>query len=273
MKIYNGDLFDSTNWGNESFLQINSCGIQLPSNKQITVSRKKGRIDYQLLYIIKGRCKVEYQGKTSVLHNGFVIYPPHIPQKYTDYENTKRIWIHFNGYNVADILKEAHLSGGIYPLSNSVIIEKMLLQLIVEHNQETTVSNEKGLLLYVLNTLGKLVNTSESSSDKIAEAITFITTHYNSEINIRDLSDSCNLSRSRFMYLFKEQTGMAPHTYQQMLRIKNSITLLTSTKLDIAEIGQQSGYQDPLYFSRIFKKCVGLSPKEYRAQFLITHNQ
>ena len=264
MEIYNGDLLDTSNLGNESFLQINSCGIQLSSSREITISRKKGRMDYQLFYMVRGGCEVEYQGKTSIIHNGFVIYPPHVSQKYTDYEDAKRIWIHFNGYGVEEILEEAHLRGGIYSISSSAIIEKMLLQLIIEHNQKGTISNEKGLLLSILNTLGKMVNFPENSNDKIMEVITFITTHYNSEINIGELSGSCNLSRSRFMYLFKEQTGMAPHTYQQTLRIKNSMTLLTSTKLSIAEVGQQSGYQDPLYFSRIFKKCVGLSPKKYR---------
>ena len=115
--------------------------------------------------------------------------------------------------------------------------------------------------------MGKSVNHVENiSNDKINEAITFITMHYNTDINIKELASSCNLSQSRFMYLFKEQTGMAPHAYQQTLRIKNSMTLLTSTNLKIVEIGKQCGYEDSLYFSRIFKKLVDVSPKEYRRQ-------
>lgn len=267
MYIYNGDLKDTTNQESHSFLQINSCGIQLPSKKQITVSRKNGRMDYQLFYVANGRCMVNYLDKTHVLQQGFVIYPPSISQQYTDYEDTKRLWIHFNGFHVEDILKEAHLSGGVYPIGNSPVLEKLFLQLIAEHNQNITISNEKGLLLSLLNILGKMVNTTESSSDKINEAVTFITSNYNTEINVSELATSCNLSRSRFMYLFKEQTGMAPHTYQQTLRIRNSISLLTSTNLSIAEISSQCGYQDPLYFSRIFKKYEGCSPREYREQY------
>lgn len=267
MYIYNGDLKDTTNQESHSFLQINSCGIQLPSKKQITVSRKNGRMDYQLFYVVNGRCMVNYLDKTHVLQQGFVIYPPSISQQYTDYEDAKRLWIHFNGFHVEDILKEAHLSGGVYPIGNSPVLEKLFLQLIAEHNQNITISNEKGLLLSLLNILGKMVNTTESSSDKINEAVTFITSNYNTEINVSELATSCNLSRSRFMYLFKEQTGMAPHTYQQTLRIRNSISLLTSTNLSISEISSQCGYQDPLYFSRIFKKYEGCSPREYREQY------
>lgn len=271
MYIYNGDLRDKTNQENHSFLQINSCGIQLPSRRQLTVSRKNGRKDYQLFYVVNGRCKVDYLDQTYTLHHGFVLYPPNIVQKYTDSEDTKRLWIHFNGFHIEEILKEAHLAGGVYAISASPVIEKMFLQLIAEHNQSAIVSNEKGLLLSLLNTLGKLVNIPDTSSDKINEAVTFITANYNTEVNIIELATSCNLSRSRFMYLFKEQTGMAPHIYQQTLRIKNSITLLTSTKLSVAEIGAQCGYQDPLYFSRIFKKYVGVSPREYREQYYMSH--
>lgn len=59
---------------------------------------------------------------------------------------------------------------------------------------------------------------------------------------------------------------MPPHAYQQTLRIQNCKVLLTSTQLSVAEISEQAGYNDPLYFSRIFKKRVGVSPKVYRAQ-------
>lgn len=93
-----------------------------------------------------------------------------------------------------------------------------------------------------------------------------MTMYHNTNINIKELANSCNLSQSRFMYLFKEQTGMSPHAYLQALRIKNSMTLLTSTRLKIVEVGKQCGYEDSLYFSRVFKKNVEISPQEYRRQ-------
>ena len=68
------------------------------------------------------------------------------------------------------------------------------------------------------------------------------------------------------MYLFKEKAGQSPHAYQQMLRINNCMTLLASTQLNITDICMLSGYTDPLYFSKIFKKYVGMSPREYRKE-------
>ena len=266
MYIHNGDLRDKSNIKSHSYLQINSCGIQQATGHQITY-RLKGRYDYHILYVAEGTCEVIYDGKTHVLKHGFVLYPPHVQQKYIDHENTLRMWIHFTGYDIEEILSEAKLTGGVHTISPSPILEKMFIQLVAEYNQPLPISNEKGLLLSLLYTLGKSVHSTDSTNDKINEAVTFITTYYNTEISIQDLAASCNLSQSRFMNLFKEQTGMAPHTYQQMLRLKNSMTLLVSTNLSISEICRLSGYQDPLYFSRLFRKQTGISPKQYRQNF------
>lgn len=263
MKIYNGDLQDISNHTSHSYLQINSCGIQsLSSISQITY-RQKGRCDYHIVYIANGQCDVEYNGKTYLLKEGFVLYPPHSPQKYVDHANTTRMWIHFNGYNANEILTDACLKEGIYHVT-SPILEKMFIQLITEHNLNSSITNEKGLLLSLLYTMGKLVNNTDTLNTKIRDAITFIITHYNTDISIQELAASCNISQSHFINLFKKQTGMAPHTYQQTLRLKNAMTLLTSTQLSVSDICMISGYQDPLYFSRIFHKQTGMSPKDYR---------
>ena len=68
------------------------------------------------------------------------------------------------------------------------------------------------------------------------------------------------------MYLFKEELGMTPLAYQQTLRIKDAMSALISSRQNVTEIAEQTGYKDPLYFSRVFKKLVGLSPSEYRKQ-------
>lgn len=191
-----------------------------------------------------------------------------MPQCYVEHKNVRKLWIHFNGYHVEDILKEAQLTCGVHHISHSPICEKVFVQLTAEHNQKTGISNEKGLFLSFLNLLGKSVNNIPTTNERIGETSAFITTHYNTDISIQELSDSCNLSQSRFMFLFKEKVGQSPHAYQQMLRIHNCMSLLTSTQLSITDICMLSRYTDPLYFSRIFKKHIGMSPKQYRDSFM-----
>lgn len=267
MRIYNGNLMDVSDIRSNSYLQINSCGIQLHSRQENLTFRKEGRNDYHIVYIAEGACEIEYDGKTILLQHGFVLYPPHMPQRYMEYIKTKKLWIHFNGYCVEEILKEAGLRPGVYPVAPSPIFEKLFIQLTAEHNRVAEISNEKGLLLSFLNALGRTVNNVSSTNHKIEEVISFLTTHYNMDISIKELADSCGLSQSRFLYLFKQKAGQSPHTYQQMLRINNCAMLLTSTELSVTEIGMLSGYTDPLYFSRVFKKLMGISPRQYRQQY------
>lgn len=112
----------------------------------------------------------------------------------------------------------------------------------------------------------KQINNANTANDYLQNAITYITANYNKEIHIKELADACNLSQSHFMYLFKEEIGMTPLAYQQTLRIKDTMSALISSKQSINEIAAQVGYDDPLYFSRVFKKLVGVSPREYRKQ-------
>ncbi len=269
MQIHNGQIQDISDFESNTFLQVNSCGIQYQSQQGKLTYRKEGRCDYHIVYITDGACEIEYEGKTTLLNYGFVLYPPHVSQRYIEHTKTKKLWIHFNGYYIEEILKETKLEYGVHHITPSPVCEKVFVQLVAEHNQKTGISNDKGLLLTFLTMLGKSINHLNSSNEKIEEAVSFITTNYNTEISIQELADSCNLSQSHFMALFKEKTGQSPHAYQQTLRINNCMTLLASTQLSVSDIGMLSGYTDPLYFSRVFKKYVGVSPKEYRKKVIL----
>ena len=266
MKNYNGFFLKSSDIESYSFLQLNNCGIQLQTQREtLTTYRKEGRCDYHIVYITEGACEIEYNGKVTLVKHGFVLYPPYVLQRYTERMNTRKLWLHFNGYYVEEILKEAKLSYGVHHTAPSPLCEKLFVQLVTEYNQKADISNEKGLLLTFLCTLGRSIHKADlPTNEKLDAIISFITAHYNAEISIRELADSCDLSQSRFMFLFKEKVGQSPHAYQQMLRLNNSMDLLASTQLNISSICSMSGYNDPLYFSRLFKKYVGMSPNQYR---------
>ena len=77
-----------------------------------------------------------------------------------------------------------------------------------------------------------------------------------------------NVSPYYFSKLFKEEIGENFIDYLTSLRIHNAKELLRRPVLSIREAGLQSGYADPNYFSRIFKKQTGMTPREYREQNL-----
>lgn len=262
MIIYKLGSHEKNDLPPSSFLQINACGILAPEEK-VTCFRPGGRSDWQLIYVLSGRFEVEYQNVCHRVTQGFILYPPRMPQRYT-YLQAKCIFVHFTGHNVQEILQDTQLECGVHPVTYSPIIHDLLVQLIAEHSQTGLVSSEKGLFLYILYLLKKQCNITGSNSEAIQDVIKFSATNFRNKLRVDKLATSCKLCTSRFMHLFKEETGMSPLAYQQSLRIGQAKVFLASTNLSVSEIAAEVGYQDPLYFSRVFKKATGVSPKVYR---------
>ena len=88
--------------------------------------------------------------------------------------------------------------------------------------------------------------------------------HYNEQISIEDYAQSRNMSVSWFQRNFKQIVNYSPMQYILTIRMNNAASLLESTDYSMAEISTIIGYDNPLYFSRLFKKQKGVSPSEYR---------
>jgi transcriptional regulator GlxA family with amidase domain len=83
-------------------------------------------------------------------------------------------------------------------------------------------------------------------------------------VQVPTLARRASLSLSQFFALFKQQTGLAPMDYFIRLRMQRACDLLDATTLSVKEIAGKLGYEDPFYFSRVFKCVNGMPPTEYR---------
>lgn len=88
--------------------------------------------------------------------------------------------------------------------------------------------------------------------------------HYNEPISIQDYAESRNMSVCYFQRNFKQIVSHTPMQYLLTIRVNNAASLLETTDYSVAEIAAIVGYEDPLYFSRLFRKLKGMSPSEYR---------
>ncbi len=98
----------------------------------------------------------------------------------------------------------------------------------------------------------------------IEDTLLYINNNYMKDLNTGLLSSRIGYSESYFYRSFRKYTGKTPVDYITDIRIKNASKLLKNSSLSIKEISQITGFNDPLYFSRIFKRITGLSPKEYQ---------
>ena len=87
---------------------------------------------------------------------------------------------------------------------------------------------------------------------------------YQKDISLDDVSREINISPYYFSKVFKEATGQNFIDYLTGLRIDKAKELLETTDMSMKEICVEVGYSNPNYFSRIFKKIVGVSPTEYK---------
>lgn len=128
---------------------------------------------------------------------------------------------------------------------------------------------------YFLLLLGELIKRAEGrrhersvSSVKqrhVRDIITYINNNYRLQLTVQDIATQNQVSVSRMMALFSEVVGMSPIVYLNRFRVATACELLRSTKDPIGEIAYAVGVDDRLYFSRLFRKYKGMSPREYRA--------
>lgn len=104
----------------------------------------------------------------------------------------------------------------------------------------------------------------ESSNNVIEESKQYILDNYTKNITLEDVSREVNISTYYLSRIFKESTGCNFIDYLTSLRIEKAKELLSTTQYSMKEICSMSGYVDPNYFSKLFKKNVGVTPTEYR---------
>ena len=101
---------------------------------------------------------------------------------------------------------------------------------------------------------------------KIQNVIRHIDDHLDEEITVDDLVRVAGLSRSRFCYLFKADTGFSPMQYLKRRRIETARDLLEASSLRITEVRSRVGLRDRSHFARQFKARFGATPSKYRRQ-------
>jgi len=106
------------------------------------------------------------------------------------------------------------------------------------------------------------------TAEKIEQTISYMMDHLNRPLQVAKLAAMAFVSPSHYFALFKRRTGSAPMDYFTRLRMERARVLLDTTSRSVKEVAAALGYEDPFYFSRVFKSVHELSPSLYRQRFL-----
>jgi transcriptional regulator GlxA family with amidase domain len=114
------------------------------------------------------------------------------------------------------------------------------------------------------NFSGSVEHSGPETALRIEQSVAFMAQHLDRPLQVATLAARANISPSHFFALFKRRIGSAPMDYFTRLRMQRACGLLEGTSLSVKEIASKLGYDDPFYFSRVFKSVNRVAPSDYR---------
>ncbi len=262
-------------------LIVGSCGTyRLYAHPKLPTLRPRGRLDFQIIYVCAGAAHFHFdhaENDTVVTAGNIVVYRPKEFQKYEYYadDKTEVYWVHFTGGNVKNILRSYGISDDmrVFYVGTSLEYERIFKRMITELQRCQADYEEMLLLRHLLILIHRQLTKqhvlkNEYLDSEMDLAAQYFNDNYNTDIRVEDYAASRSMSVSWFIRNFKAYTGSTPLQYLVSIRIANAQALLETTTYTVTEIGRIVGYDNPLYFSRIFHKQNGVSPSEYRKRVL-----
>lgn len=258
-----------------TYLTINSCGIFGGYFPKRLISRLDGREDYYFLYNETGIIKVRTNEGVKPISPGCILaFKPKEKQIYWYDEPgySKNYWIHFTGFGADEILDTLEIPTGI-PVAVGYVssIEGLFEEIIKEMNRSRPAYDMYAAALFMQIICNVRRKIKENVSDNMAlrnkrvyQSLQYIQQNYHLNIRVSDLAQISYLSKNRYTSVFAELLGVTPKQYILTHKIQKAKELLLTTDLDIGEIALSIGYNDSLYFSRIFKEYVGMAPSAFR---------
>ncbi len=110
------------------------------------------------------------------------------------------------------------------------------------------------------------ISRPSSYSRTVEKSLDYIQSHYNQNLSLEEICMHVAVSKNYFCYLFKREVGQSLWNYLTKIRLEQAKKLLEETDMKTYEISFEVGYDNPNYFSKVFRKYCNLSPNEYRRE-------
>lgn len=283
MLVVYGSEQDKTNYvAQDKILKINSCGLNTSLSgghrrgDTLSIRRPGGRKDYQLLYMAMGRAEHYLNGAWRKVEAGqAVLYLPNEPQFYLYQANTPVLckWVHFSGAMAEELLEASGLRAAA-PLME-VGDNREISQLYDRMIQETRMkppgyeTMAAALLQELISLMGRRLTILRDEGkykarQKLTQVVEHMHYHYDEPQTIEQYAAQCGMSKYHFAHMFREYMGRSPYAYLTALRMERALELLSGSEMPVADVARACGYENPLYFSRVFSGRYGQPPTAYR---------
>lgn len=257
--------------------QMHLCGLgYYPRAEGHYTYRKKGLPENFLFYCVDGYGWYQIGDKQyTVGPNEFFILPQNVEHAYGSAEEDPWTiyWIHFGGdflpefnrmVTAKEVMKPTYIQNNeeIYKLFGR-IYKTLELGYSTDNLMFVNMCLSHFLTLFMYSPRHHAA-IPHDSTDCIDSAIVYMQEHISENLTLNELSQHYNYSPSRFSGLFKQKTGYAPIDYFIQMKMQKASQQLALTSKSIKDIAMSMGFDDPYYFSRRFRKIIGVPPTAYR---------
>lgn len=243
--------------------------------RQLPVDRPFGYPTYQWIQSFEGCGVFHLEGRELPVPvgHGMLIYPGDI-HSYQEVDGPWYVnWITFNGYHIERMLDKLGLTGsGVYPVSDPALLESHFRRAfrILKSGFALTGLDGSVLVYQLMLDLYRCVQTDDRSSRidravRLKPVFDHIRGHLEGTITVDELAKIIGITPQHFCILFKDVTGLRPVEYINSQRIREAKDLLVrEPALRVSEVGRRVGFENNSYFSTIFRRFEGISPRRYK---------
>ena len=260
-------------------MRINNIGYGHTHDADFFINRPNGSGDH-LLLLLKSPAVFTFNGQDTVTEpNSFIIFHKDTPQFYRAADQPfSNDWVHFTAddddrefFDSLDIPMDRVIKGGVLN-SLSLLIKNMCYE-HYSSNLFKTDSAELYLKLIFLKLSELIHSSSDTDSTSLYEKLSILRAKIYSQPfndwNIGGLSHELALSKSYFQHLYKQQFGVSAVNDIISSRVEHGKYLLSTTDISVKQISQMCGYNNENHFMRQFKERTGMTPSQYRDDFLL----
>ncbi len=244
-------------------------------------------MEFELFYLTEGCVTCGIGNNTYELHPGDVVF---IAPGVNHYIQTKNSKDKFHYYAIVfDTSVFGTEKEATRKVFNNVIINNRLnlSDYMLERIRDTTKQVQDNcfakeiiakhllyeLFIYIVNTnqYAPLPGTLDTFVERksIDRSLVYINDHYRENISLKDILEASQYSKSHFIKLFKASTGMNYSDYLNKFRVEKACRDLIYTNKNITEVATENGFNNIQYFSKIFKKYMDCTPKQYQKKWRV----
>lgn len=224
-------------------------------------------------HVISGRGAYTADGVTYEISAGgtFLVYPSEVvTYRADDSDPWEYCWVGFGGAEARVMLAQTPFSRSA-PVARFSEPDRVKNAVLAVHEAAGTTSASElraiGQLYLFLALLveqgGAPPPSADLSLEYVESAVRFIARNFSSAVDVKDVAASVGISRSHLYRLFMRHIGTPPNEYLTRFRISQACELIERSPLPVSAVAASVGYDDQLYFSRVFKKITGKSPSAY----------